>query len=254
MDAAHMQSELDRANDKLDRLEALRKGAVESYQGEMDELAGEKSYWMEERKKLAIDLSTNTLFITALISQDQFLSEILPSIHYIEQLRNTTHKSFNEPKKISSWIDYFTKVNNFDFEKEAKYNKPVFVNADNVVRHGRSGLPDFVAKKENTNILVIEVKKKNVLPIDRGSSVEFFQNHSKGQCVISQAFTYMISETLSFDNNNPTVLKAYAYLALRAKHNHYLPHPNLISIPNTMSQPRYLTRSVNRGQNQQPPG
>jgi len=51
MDAAHMQSELDRANAKLDRLEALRKGAVESYQGEMDELVGEKSYWMEEKKK-----------------------------------------------------------------------------------------------------------------------------------------------------------------------------------------------------------
>ena len=46
-----MQRELDQANEKLARLEALRKGVVESYQGEMDELVGEKSYWMDEKKK-----------------------------------------------------------------------------------------------------------------------------------------------------------------------------------------------------------
>ena len=230
---------------------------------------------------------------------------------------STTHKGFDEPKIISSWIDYFTEVNNFDFEKEAKYNKPAFVDMAYVVRETDvqnalqtnvlfnlnvvlendgivfrsasgsdmegSGISDFVAKRGTTTILVIEVKKPSVLPIV-DSSMEFFQNNSKGKYVISQTFSYMvennllygiittynhnwflqregdnhdqilISETLSFDNNNPTVLKSYAYLALWAKQGHYLPNPNLISIPNAMPQSRYLTRSVNRGQTQQPLG
>jgi len=51
MDAAHMQSELDRANAKLDRLEALRGGAAERYQGERNTLEGQETYWLEERKK-----------------------------------------------------------------------------------------------------------------------------------------------------------------------------------------------------------
>ena len=51
MDAAHMQSEFDWANEKLDRLEVLREGADERYQGETDELASEKCYWLQERKK-----------------------------------------------------------------------------------------------------------------------------------------------------------------------------------------------------------
>ena len=51
MDAAHMQRELDRANAKLDRLEELRKAAVESYQGEKEKLEQQESYWMEERTK-----------------------------------------------------------------------------------------------------------------------------------------------------------------------------------------------------------
>ncbi|CAG8459254.1 16510_t:CDS:2 [Funneliformis mosseae] len=189
---------------------------------------------------------------------------------------------------------------------EAKYNKPIFVNTNHVVREtdvqnalqtnvlfnlnvvlendsivfrspsgsdmNGSGLSDFVAKKGDTTILIIEVKK--ILPIGRKSSIEFFQNDSKGKCVILQTFSYMvdnnllygiitmydqnwflqrkgdnrnqilISETLSFDNNNLTVLKAYAYLALRAKQNHYFLKPNLICIPNTTLQSRYLIHSI----------
>ena len=45
-----MQSELDRANEKLDRLDALRRGAEEEYEGEKDELVQEKSYWLEQKK------------------------------------------------------------------------------------------------------------------------------------------------------------------------------------------------------------
>ena len=60
MDAAHMQSELDRANNNLDRLMALRGGAAESYKGETDELAQEKNYWLQERKKWGDMLLANT--------------------------------------------------------------------------------------------------------------------------------------------------------------------------------------------------
>jgi len=43
MDTAHIQSEFDQANEKLDRLEVLREGAAdERYQGETDELAASK--------------------------------------------------------------------------------------------------------------------------------------------------------------------------------------------------------------------
>ncbi|CAG8665292.1 7009_t:CDS:2, partial [Paraglomus occultum] len=51
MDAAHMQSELDRANKKLDRLEALRLGTEERYDQEKDTLEKQETYWLEERKK-----------------------------------------------------------------------------------------------------------------------------------------------------------------------------------------------------------
>ncbi len=144
-----------------------------------------------------------------------------------------------------------------------------------------SDLSDFVAKKDDDTILTIEVKKKTVLPIGNESSVEFFQKNSKAKCTMSQAFCYMIensllygiissydhnwflqrggnnhnqilvSETLSFNNNNPTMLKAYAYIVLRAKQGHYLPNPNIVSVPNTTSEPRYFTRLVKRNQNQQ---
>jgi len=51
MNAAHMQIELDRANEKLDRLETLREGAEEGYQGERNTLERQKSFWMEEKRK-----------------------------------------------------------------------------------------------------------------------------------------------------------------------------------------------------------
>ena len=46
-----MQSELDRANKKLDRLEELRDGAEERYLREKYTLERRESYWLEERKK-----------------------------------------------------------------------------------------------------------------------------------------------------------------------------------------------------------
>ena len=46
-----MQSELDQANNKLNRLDELRGGAAESYQGETDELVQEKSYWLCQKEK-----------------------------------------------------------------------------------------------------------------------------------------------------------------------------------------------------------
>ncbi|CAG8715721.1 9982_t:CDS:2 [Funneliformis caledonium] len=120
----------------------------------------------------APDMYLSLLKSGALISQDHFLSQILPAIHYIERLSSiTTHGGFEEPKKISSWIDYFTEVNNFNFENlflsfslKAKYNKPTFVDTNHVVREtdvqnalqrispsgsdmDGSGLSDFVAKK-----------------------------------------------------------------------------------------------------------
>ena len=53
MDTAHIQSEFDQANEKLDRLEVLREGAAdERYQGETDELAASKwEVLLVERKK-----------------------------------------------------------------------------------------------------------------------------------------------------------------------------------------------------------
>jgi len=51
MDTTYMQRELDRANNKLDRLEALRKGAAESYQGERDTLERREDSWLKERAK-----------------------------------------------------------------------------------------------------------------------------------------------------------------------------------------------------------
>ena len=46
-----MQSELDRANKKLDRLEALRVGTKERYDREKYTLEKQETYWLEERKK-----------------------------------------------------------------------------------------------------------------------------------------------------------------------------------------------------------
>src|SRR5438094_981915 len=51
MDTAQLKQEFEKASAKLDRLEALRNGATESYKGETDELAQEKSYWLGEKKK-----------------------------------------------------------------------------------------------------------------------------------------------------------------------------------------------------------
>jgi len=44
--------------------------------------------------------------------------------------------------------------------------------------------------------------------------------------------TIYISDTITFNHNNPTVLKSYAYIVLKAKQNHYLQHPNIISVQN----------------------
>ena len=46
-----MQSELDRANKKLDTLDALRHGAAEGYTGEREKLEQQKGYWLEEKRK-----------------------------------------------------------------------------------------------------------------------------------------------------------------------------------------------------------
>ena len=55
MDAAQLKQEFEKANAKLDRLEALRRGATEEeYQGEKDELAQEEIYWMELKKTLLL--------------------------------------------------------------------------------------------------------------------------------------------------------------------------------------------------------
>ena len=51
MDAAQLKQEFEKASAKLDRLDALRGGAAESYQGERNVLERQETFWLEERKK-----------------------------------------------------------------------------------------------------------------------------------------------------------------------------------------------------------
>src|SRR5204863_4404413 len=119
-------------------------------------------------------------------------------------------------------------------EKEKKYKIPIFVeNFDNIVSEADiqsalqvnilvnlnvvlknegiifsspsstdmacAGISDFFAKKgEEDTILIIEAKKKKILPIDHTPPVSFFQDCSKANCVISQTYTYMIENNLRY--------------------------------------------------------
>ncbi|CAI2188288.1 2560_t:CDS:2 [Funneliformis geosporum] len=129
------------------------------------------------------------------------------------------------------------------------------------------GVPDFIGRKENQLILTIEVKKEWVLSLGDLTFPDYYAVDAKARTVISQAYTYMasnmlqygvlttyhqhwflkrpedkrttlyISKTLSLQSETPTVLKAYAYLAKRAKEQPFCEHPDItIGVPNENSQ------------------
>jgi len=128
------------------------------------------------------------------------------------------------------------------------------------------GVPDFIGKKGDQLILTIEVKKECILPLGDRTFPDYYAVDSTARTVISQAYTYMasnrlrygvlttyhqhwflrrqegskilsISKTLNLQSDNPTVLKAYAYLAKQAKEQHFCEHPDvMIGSPNENSQ------------------
>ncbi|CAG8644647.1 8331_t:CDS:2, partial [Funneliformis mosseae] len=52
MDTAQLKQEFDKASVKLDRLEVLRRGGEEEYQGEKNVLVQQETFWLEEKKKV----------------------------------------------------------------------------------------------------------------------------------------------------------------------------------------------------------
>ncbi|CAG8449734.1 16565_t:CDS:1, partial [Funneliformis caledonium] len=51
MDTAQLKQEFEKANAKLDKLESLRRGVEEEYQGERNVLEQQETYWLGEKKK-----------------------------------------------------------------------------------------------------------------------------------------------------------------------------------------------------------
>ncbi|CAG8612477.1 2103_t:CDS:1 [Paraglomus occultum] len=152
------------------------------------------------------------------------------------------------------------------------------------------GVPDFISKKGDQLILTIEVKKECVLPLDDRTFPDYFAVDPTARTVISQAYTYMannrlrygvlttyhqhwflkrqegskilyISKTLDLQSDNPTVLKAYAYLAKQAKEQPFCEHPDvIIRLPNenSQSEPPFRPRKNNSNsapqERMEPPG
>lgn len=119
-------------------------------------------------------------------------------------------------------------------------------------------IPDFTCYMVESLISVIEAKRKHVLEdIGDRSFPEFYRANKKARMIIQQIYNYMgvnelkygilttyddhwflrrehtelwISKTLPLQSESPPVLKAYAYLARRAKENPHSPHP-LVLVP-----------------------
>ncbi|RHZ60281.1 hypothetical protein Glove_355g96 [Diversispora epigaea] len=126
-----------------------------------------------------------------------------------------------------------------------------------------AGIPDFTGYFVDTIlILTIEIKRELISQnIDRQIFPDFYNSDEKTRTVIQQIYNYMvecqlqygvlstyehhwflcrsketpskllISETLPSQSKSPSVLKAYAYIALQARADHLFPKPDIITVP-----------------------
>ncbi|CAG8676460.1 11091_t:CDS:1, partial [Ambispora gerdemannii] len=152
------------------------------------------------------------------------------------------------------------------------------------------GIPDFNCTYVAQLILCIENKRALVIRDIGGRTFpEYYQSSLKARTVTQQVYNYMcdkqlqygvlstyedhwflrrpdetptklfISPALSSQSESPTVLKAYAYLAMRARASPPSPHPDIIMVPvdedsevMTQSKKRYVTRSMTRKEEKKP--
>ncbi|CAG8450055.1 3260_t:CDS:2 [Ambispora gerdemannii] len=166
----------------------------------------------------------------------------------------------NPPKEVLLWHTFFEEVNQFDFDQrpefqESQFKRPQFFDfvrlfIEEEVRYTfmtnvcivlnglmksdykfsrrptcTSGIPDFNGHYINKLILTIEMKRELVLKgIGEATFPEFYNENNTAKMVIQQS-------------EPPTVLKAYAYIALRARPDHISPHPDaILSASSTVPQ------------------
>ncbi|CAG8531054.1 1127_t:CDS:2, partial [Ambispora gerdemannii] len=246
MDAAHMQSELDRANAKLDRLEALREGAGERYAGEREKLE-QQEISLEERK---------TSLVALLAASAQ------PGNDFVTRATSTrsTRNGGLWPERIIHWNGFLEEVTRFIFDQtERKFSRPQFVEGlrarvENSVETAMEvnifhilnsplspkfefskqkdsdfnpddpniglGKPDFTCREYDgpddhtgKRIISIEIKRDCVLTqLHEISSSELFDEHSTGHAhgdlgnVIRQIYNYMVADELQYG-----ILATYDY-------------------------------------------
>jgi predicted Ser/Thr protein kinase len=142
------------------------------------------------------------------------------------------------------------------------------------------GIPDFACTYNSQTILCIEIKRGRVLGKIGGIPFpEFYQSSPNARSAIQQIYNYMcdrkheygvlstyenhwflrrpdearsklfVSETLPSSHESPTVLKAYAYIVMQARHSPSSSHPNIITVPvsegsDNTTQNKRLTRSM----------
>ena len=160
------------------------------------------------------------------------MSCIPPPITYSSKCtksKTTTKVNGDPPASVQLWGDFFDKVNQFRFDQQPRFERPIFndefndVVDEEDVRNAikvnicqilnklmgpdcvysrrptdATGIPDFKCHLAKLLILVIEAKRKHVLE-DMGEETfpEFYQT-SKGKDVVQQIYNYMGENELRY--------------------------------------------------------